>query len=220
MGILVDVVGLGMEALVSGVVLGMAPLVDEVGEVTHFLGVEIGDVGMVVGVGMNVAYMIATTIWIVADVAVDGEDLMVEETLLIGVGIEVIVVALKGFAHGVIAVVVVEAAAAVAATAAVGVGAGLEAVVVATAVVLDVAGATAVVLAAVAVEAMTDLGGQMKETMLRRMLKLQNLKPVDQGCLLCPQVNMVLHFQGWREHRWLRVLCLRLCIQRLQKCQL
>lgn len=158
----------------------MVPLVGMVGEVIFFLVVATGDVGLVVlvvvmlvGVGMNVAHMIGTTIWMGVDGDVGGEDLTTEETL-IGREAEAIAVALKKLEHGVIA----EAAAAAVVEAEVGVGAGAGVVATAAALAAAIVVATAAALAVVAAvatatataAAMTNMRGHMKETPMREML--------------------------------------------------
>lgn len=186
----------------------MVPLVDMVGKVISFLVVATGDedlvvlvVVMLVGVGVIVAHMIDTTMWMAVVVVVDGEDLTAEETLLIGVEVEVTVVALKEFEHGVIA----EAAATVAAVAAaeaeagVGVGAGAGVIVIAeaglVAVVVAIAAALAVAVAEAEAEAaaMTDMRGH-KDSLINQIpqcLKLRLL--LNQGCLLCHQAHVIMH---------------------------
>jgi hypothetical protein len=183
----------------------MVRLVDMVGKVISFLVVATGDedlvvlvVVMLVGAGMIVAHMIDTTIWTAVDEVVDGEDLTTEETLLIGVEVEVTVVALKEFEHGVI----VEAAAAAVAEAGVGAGAGvvviaeagLVAVVVATAAA--VAAAIAAVLAAAVVAAMTDMRGPRghKDSLINQIPQCLNSRLLlNQGSLLCPQAHVIMH---------------------------
>lgn len=184
----------------------MVPLVDMGGKVISFLVVATGDedlvvlvVVMLVGVGVIVAHMIDTTMWIAVVVVVDGEDLTAEETLLIGVEVEVTVVALKEFEHGVIA----EAAATVAAVAAaeaeagVGVGAGAGVIVIAeaglVAVVVAIAAALAVAIAEAEAAAMTDMRGH-KDSLINQIpqcLKLRLL--LNQGCLLCHQAHVIMH---------------------------
>jgi hypothetical protein len=181
----------------------MVRLVDMVGKVISFLVVATGDedlvvlvVVMLVGAGMIVAHMIDTTIWTAVDEVVDGEDLTTEETLLIGVEVEVTVVALKEFEHGVI----VEAAAAAVAEAGVGAGAGVvviaEAGLVAVVVATAAAAAIAAVLAAAVVAAMTDMRGPRghKDSLINQIPQCLNSRLLlNQGCLLCPQAHVIMH---------------------------
>jgi len=156
----------------------MVRLVDMVGKVISFLVVATGDedlvvlvVVMLVGAGMIVAHMIDTTIWTAVDEVVDGEDLTTEETLLIGVEVEVTVVALKELAE-----------------------AGLVAVVVATAAA--VAAAIAAVLAAAVVAAMTDMRGPRghKDSLINQIPQCLNSRLLlNQGSLLCPQAHVIMH---------------------------
>lgn len=196
----------------------MVPLVGMVGEVIFFLVVATGDVGLVVlvvvmlvGVGMIVAHMIGTTIWMGVDGDVGGEGLTTEETL-IGREAEVIAVALKKLEHGVIAEAAAAAAAVVEAEVGVGAGAGVvaTAAALAAAVVVATAAALAVVAAVATAAAMTNMRGHMKETPMRKMLRCLHLRlRLNQGCLLCLQAHEGMHPLepiSLHSYQWLRVL--------------
>lgn len=160
-------------------------VVGKVGEVISFLvgATGVGDpvalVGvMLVGVGVNVVWMIGTT-WRGVDKVVDVEDLTIEEMFLPKVEAEVIVVALKESEHGTIAKVaaevVAEVEAGVGAGAVVEAAAGLVVVVAAIAVVLVhvvvVAVAVVEVTAAVVAAAPVMIGviGQINNFLIKRI---------------------------------------------------
>lgn len=193
------------------------------GEVTCFLVVETGDVDLVVllvvmlvGVGMTVARMIGTIIWMVVDVVVDEADLITEEILLIGAaGAEVVVVVQIGFVHGVTAAgAEVEAGAVGAAEVGVGVGAGVGvgvgvgpvATVAAPALVMTVA------TAAAAAAAMTDMRGHMTRRIVEFQDSMSFLNHRHLAWfqkLLCPQACRVMCYQQLsprRYYSWLIVL--------------
>lgn len=185
----------------------MVPLVDMVGKVISFLVAAIGDedlvvlvVVMLVGAGMIVAHMIDTTIWMAVDVVVDGEDLTTEETLLIGVGVEVTVVALKEFERGVIAEAAAAAAAVAAAVAEAGVGAGAGVVLIAEAglaavVVATVAALAAAVATAVAA-AMTNMRGHNDSLINQIPLCLDMRGHKDS---LISQIPLCLNMRGHKD---------------------
>jgi len=182
----------------------MVPLVD-MGKVISFLVAATGDedlvvlvVVMLVGAGMIVAHMIDTTIWMAVDVVVDGEDLTTEETLLIGVGVEVTVVALKEFERGVIAeaAAVAAAAAAVVAEAGVGVGAGAGVVLIAEAGLAAVVVATVAALAAAVAAAMTDMRGHNDSRINQIPLCLDMRGHKDS---LISQIPVCLNMRGHKD---------------------
>lgn len=162
---------------------------------------------MLVRVGMIVAPLIGTTIWMVVDVVVDGEDLTTEETLLVGVEAGVIVVALTELEHGVIAAAAAVAVAEPGAGVGVGAGAGvvvaaevgLVAVIVATAaaqvavaVVVEAVAAAAVPDAATA-PAMTSMRDRMEDPLIKKIPQCPNLRLFQsRRCLLCPQAHVIM----------------------------
>lgn len=157
-------------------------LVDKVGEVISFLvgATGVGDLAalvevMLVGVGVNRAWMIGTT-WTGVDEGVDVDDLTIEEKFLTETEAEVAVVALKEFEHGTVTA---------AAGAGVGVGAGAGVVVEVAAGLVVVVAATAVALArvevaaiavavevtaAAAVPSMLGVIGHLQSFLMRRIL--------------------------------------------------
>lgn len=95
------------------------------------------------------------------DVGVDGDDLTIEETLVVGAEAEVTAVALKELERGVIAEVKAVAAAGAVVEQEVGAGAGAKAGVVVGAGLVSVVAVTVAVHTAAVAVVMKDVGGNM-----------------------------------------------------------